>query len=57
MGMMTDDEMAELEAAEGDEFDRLFLEHMIEHHEGAIVMSQRVLEAARTRRSRGWRRP
>jgi uncharacterized protein (DUF305 family) len=44
MGMMTDDEMAELEAAEGDEFDRLFLEHMIEHHEGAIVMSQQVLE-------------
>jgi uncharacterized protein (DUF305 family) len=44
MGMMTDDEMAELEAAEGEEFDRLFLEHMIEHHEGAIVMSDRVLE-------------
>lgn len=43
MGMMSEEEMAELEAAEGEEFDRLFLEHMIVHHEGAIDMSEQVL--------------
>lgn len=37
-GMLTDDQFAELEAAEGDEFDRLFLEYMIQHHEGAVQM-------------------
>jgi uncharacterized protein (DUF305 family) len=42
-GMMTAAQMAELEAADGDEFDRLFLELMIEHHEGAIAMSEDVL--------------
>jgi uncharacterized protein (DUF305 family) len=44
MGMMTDEEMADLEAAQGEEFERLFLHHMIEHHEGAIHMAERVLE-------------
>ncbi|WP_460701541.1 DUF305 domain-containing protein [Myceligenerans halotolerans] len=37
-GMLTDAEMAELEAASGEEFDRLFLEGMIKHHKGAISM-------------------
>jgi uncharacterized protein (DUF305 family) len=37
-GMLNDEEMAALEAATGDEFDRLFLEGMIKHHEGAIDM-------------------
>ncbi|GAA1864540.1 DUF305 domain-containing protein [Myceligenerans crystallogenes] len=37
-GMLTAAEMAELEAASGTEFDRLFLEGMIEHHRGAIAM-------------------
>lgn len=37
-GMLTDEELARLEAAEGAEFDRLFLELMIKHHEGAIAM-------------------
>lgn len=37
-GMLTDDQLAELEAASGAEFDRLFLEYMIHHHEGAITM-------------------
>ena len=37
-GMLTADEMARLAAAKGDEFDRLFLELMIKHHEGALVM-------------------
>jgi uncharacterized protein (DUF305 family) len=37
-GMLSPDEMAQLRAARGAEFDRLFLEGMIKHHEGAIVM-------------------
>ncbi|MBL0887822.1 DUF305 domain-containing protein [Myceligenerans indicum] len=37
-GMLTDAELAELEAASGAEFDRLFLEGMIKHHQGAITM-------------------
>jgi uncharacterized protein (DUF305 family) len=37
-GMLTEDELRKLEAAEGAEFDRLFLEFMIRHHEGAIEM-------------------
>lgn len=39
-GMMTEDEMAELEAASGAEFDQMFLTMMIEHHEGAIEMAK-----------------
>jgi uncharacterized protein (DUF305 family) len=39
-GMMTDDEMADLEATSGAEFDQMFLTMMIEHHEGAIEMAQ-----------------
>jgi uncharacterized protein (DUF305 family) len=45
-GMMTEEDMAELEASEGGTFDRMFAEMMIEHHEGA-------LEMARTELSRG----
>lgn len=37
-GMLSEEEMARLSAAAGPEFDRLFLEGMIKHHEGAIVM-------------------
>ena len=37
-GMLTDNEMRELEAANGSAFDRLFLTGMIKHHEGAIDM-------------------
>ncbi|GAA1080604.1 DUF305 domain-containing protein [Nocardiopsis metallicus] len=39
-GMMSEEQMAELETAEGGEFDTMFLEMMIEHHEGAIDMAQ-----------------
>ena len=39
-GMMSDDDMAALEAADGSEAARLYLEQMIEHHEGAIEMAQ-----------------
>ncbi len=37
-GMLTDEEMSRLAAAAGAEFDRLFLEFMIRHHEGALTM-------------------
>lgn len=39
-GMLTAAEMARLAAAKGTEFDRLFLELMIKHHEGALTMVQ-----------------
>ncbi|WP_349827163.1 DUF305 domain-containing protein [Brevibacterium litoralis] len=42
-GMLTDEQMAELEAAEGAEFDRLFLTGMIQHHQGAIMMCDEVV--------------
>jgi uncharacterized protein (DUF305 family) len=37
-GMLSADEMRRLAAAKGAEFDGLFLEYMIKHHEGALVM-------------------
>jgi len=37
-GMLTDEEMATLDHARGPDFDRLFLEGMIRHHQGAIDM-------------------
>ncbi|MFA9430846.1 DUF305 domain-containing protein [Egicoccus sp. AB-alg2] len=37
-GMLTEEEFAELEAATGEEFDRLFLEYMMRHHAGALQM-------------------
>jgi len=37
-GMLTPEEMTKLSGATGAEFDRLFLEFMIKHHEGALTM-------------------
>jgi uncharacterized protein (DUF305 family) len=37
-GMLTAEEMSRLAAAASAEFDRLFLELMIKHHDGALVM-------------------
>ena len=37
-GMLSPDQMKKLEAAKGVEFDKLFLEYMIQHHEGALTM-------------------
>ena len=39
-GMMTPQQMTELENASGGEFDRLFLQMMIAHHEGAVEMAR-----------------
>ena len=43
-GMLTNEDMAQLEAASGDQFDRLFLEFMIQHHEGALEMVENLLD-------------
>jgi len=37
-GMLTEDQMKQLEKARGKEFDRLFLTLMIQHHRGAVAM-------------------
>src|SRR6267143_852519 len=37
-GMLTPDQLAQLDGSRGLEFDRLFLKFMIQHHQGAITM-------------------
>jgi uncharacterized protein (DUF305 family) len=37
-GMLTPEELTRLAEAAGSDFDRLFLEFMIKHHEGALIM-------------------
>ena len=43
-GMATPEQMADLAAASGTDFDRLFLKLMITHHEGAVTMVEELLE-------------
>ncbi len=42
-GMLTEDELANLQSVSGSEFDQLFLTAMIAHHVGAIDMAEDVL--------------
>lgn len=44
-GMMSAEDMAAMESATGETFDRMFLEGMVVHHEGAVQMAQEELEA------------
>lgn len=44
-GMLTADQLKQLEAAQGKEFDRLFLTFMIQHHEGALSMVKELFAA------------
>jgi len=44
-GMLTPDQMAQLDAARGRDFDRLFLRFMIQHHQGALTMVGQLLAA------------
>ncbi|HEX7979894.1 MAG TPA: DUF305 domain-containing protein [Gemmatimonadaceae bacterium] len=37
-GMLTEDQMKELDTARDADFDRLFLKYMIQHHQGAVTM-------------------
>ena len=41
-GMLTDEQLAALEAAKDGEFDKLWLTGMIAHHEGALLMAEEV---------------
>jgi uncharacterized protein (DUF305 family) len=45
-GMLTDDEIEQLKSARGAEFNRLFLEGMIKHHQGAIQMAEMIIDSA-----------
>ena len=42
-GMLSPEQLAELDAARGSTFDRLFLQAMIRHHQGAISMVDELL--------------
>ena len=44
-GMLSESELSELREAKGKAFDVLFLNGMIKHHEGAIVMAQAVMNS------------
>lgn len=41
-GMLTPEQLAELDRARGPDFDRLFLTYMIQHHRGALAMVDRL---------------
>ena len=42
-GMLTPEQLAQLDAARGIDFDRLFLRFMIQHHQGALTMVDQLL--------------
>ncbi|MEV6376328.1 DUF305 domain-containing protein [Micromonospora musae] len=44
-GMLTPEQLAELAKTRGEQFDQLFLERMIRHHEGALTMVQQLYAA------------
>ncbi len=44
-GMLTPEQMAQLNAARGPDFDRLFLTFMIQHHQGALQMVQTLFDS------------
>jgi uncharacterized protein (DUF305 family) len=44
-GMLSDEQMKQLDAARGRDFDKLFLRGMIQHHQGAITMVQQLFAA------------
>jgi uncharacterized protein (DUF305 family) len=43
--MLSESELSDLRESKDKEFDRLFLEGMIKHHEGAIEMAQDVTDS------------
>jgi uncharacterized protein (DUF305 family) len=45
-GMLTPEQLAELDRARGAIFDRLFLTYMIQHHEGALTMVATLFDTA-----------
>ena len=45
-GMLTEKQMEALKKAKGEEFDRLFLTGMIQHHSGALIMVKDLFDTA-----------
>ena len=45
-GMMTQQDMDALAAANGTAFDTMWLEMMVAHHEGAVAMARKILESS-----------
>lgn len=43
-GMLTDEQLKQLDSARGREFDRLFLTDMIQHHSGAVQMVKELFD-------------
>jgi len=44
-GMLTPEQMKTLQGTTGDQFDRLFLEYMMQHHRGALTMVDELFSA------------
>jgi uncharacterized protein (DUF305 family) len=44
-GMLSEEQVAAIKDARGAEFDRLYLEGMIAHHEGAVKMAQNAIDS------------
>jgi uncharacterized protein (DUF305 family) len=44
-GMLTPPQVAQLDSARGSKFDRLFLQYMIQHHQGAITMVRQLFSS------------
>jgi uncharacterized protein (DUF305 family) len=44
-GMLTESQMKQLDQARGEEFDRLFLTFMIQHHRGAVSMVKELFDS------------
>src|SRR5438874_5252259 len=49
-GMLTQEQLAQLDSAQGPEFDRLFLTDMIQHHRGALTMVRTLIDTPRAAR-------
>ena len=55
-GMMTDEELAELENSTGSNFEKMWLTMMLAHHKGAIKMAETVIAMAKMHESRLWQK-
>ena len=49
VGVLTEEQIQQLDAAQGRAFDRLFLKYMIQHHSGAVTMVDRLFEKGAAR--------
>jgi len=49
-GMLTEEQLARLDSAQGPDFDRLFLTDMIRHHRGALSMVRALIDTPRAAR-------